>query len=372
LLFSGLTKRCALGDSGWVQPHAILEEFVLHITPVILSGGGGTRLWPMSTPQTPKQFLALTGAETMFQMTLRRTMDRSRFAAPIIVANAAHAELVEAQLATIGITDAVLLLEPCARNTAPAIALAALVVDDATAPMLVMPSDHVILDQSAFDAATDALLPLVNDGWLATYGISPTGPETGYGYIQTGDTLCIGVQKVARFVEKPDSVRAEAMIAGGDHVWNGGIFLFRADRYLAALAANAPDMLASAQAAISAANRQGSQIHPDEAAFAASPSDSIDYAVMEKAARVAVAPVSMGWSDVGSWDALHEIGGKDDGGNTTIGAVRMTEAKGNLIHADGIRVSVHGVDDLIIVANGKEVLIMPRGTSQKVRDFAKD
>lgn len=342
------------------------------ITPVILSGGGGTRLWPLSTPATPKQFLALTGEETMFQMTLRRTMDRSRFAAPVIVANAAHAGLVEAQLAAIGIDDAIIILEPCARNTAPAIALAALCVDDAIAPMLVMPSDHVILDQPAFDAATDALLPMVEAGWLATYGINPTGPETGYGYIQTGDVLCDGVQVVSRFVEKPGADRAEAMIASGDHVWNGGIFLFRADIYLGVLAVEAPDMLAAAQAAMAAANRTGAQILPDHEAFAASPSDSIDYAVMEKAARVAVAPVAMGWSDVGSWDALHDLGDKDDGGNTTIGHVRLSEASGNLIHADGIRVSVHGVDDLIVVANGREVLILPRGSSQKVRDFAKD
>ena len=342
------------------------------ITPVILSGGGGTRLWPLSTPATPKQFLALTGEETMFQMTLRRTMDRSRFAAPVIVANAAHAGLVEAQLAAIGIDDAIIILEPCARNTAPAIALAALCVDDAKATILVMPSDHVILDQPAFDAATDALLPMVEAGWLATYGISPTGPETGYGYIQTGDVLCDGVQVVSRFVEKPDMDRAEAMIASGDHVWNGGIFLFRADIYLGVLASEAPDMLAAAQAAMAAAKRTGAQILPDHEAFAASPSDSIDYAVMEKAARVAVAPVAMGWSDVGSWDALHDLGDKDDGGNTTIGHVRLSEASGNLIHADGIRVSVHGVDDLIVVANGREVLILPRGSSQKVRDFAKD
>lgn len=341
------------------------------ITPVILSGGGGTRLWPLSTPETPKQFLALTGDETMFQMTVRRTMDRSRFAAPLIVANAAHAALVEAQLAGIGVDDAILVLEPCARNTAPAIALAALVIEDPKAPMLVMPSDHVILDRAAFDAATDALLPLVSDGWLATYGISPTGPETGYGYIQTGKVIAGGVNQVASFVEKPDASRAATMIADGDHVWNGGIFLFRADIYLGTLAVEAPEMLAAAQAAIATARRTATQILPGHAAFAASPSDSIDYAVMEKAARVAVAPVAMGWSDVGSWDALHELGTKDDGGNTAIGAVRLSEANRNLIHADGIRVSIHGVDDLIVVANGSEVLILPRGSSQKVRDFAK-
>ena len=326
----------------------------------------------MSTPAQPKQFLALTGEETMFQMTLRRTIDRDRFAAPIIVAGAAHADLVAAQLAAIGIDDARVILEPCARNTAPAIALAALCVDDTRAPMLVMPSDHVILDQTAFDAATDALLPLVQDGWLATYGITPTAPETGYGYIQTGDIVGAGVHQVARFVEKPDAVSAQTMIAGGDHVWNGGIFLFRADVYLGTLAVEAPDMLAAAQSAISSAKRTATQIYPDADAFAASPSDSIDYAVMEKAARVAVAPVAMGWSDVGSWDALHELGGKDEGGNASIGDVRLSEATGNLIHADGIRVSIHGVDDLIVVANGKEVLILPRGHSQKVRDFAKD
>ncbi len=344
----------------------------MRITPVILSGGGGTRLWPLSTPQTPKQFLALTGDETMFQMTVRRTMDRNRFAAPVIVAGAAHAALVEAQLAAIGVDDALIILEPCARNTAPAIALAALSVDGQKTPLLVMPSDHVILDQAAFDAATDALLPLVNDGWLATYGISPTGPETGYGYIQLAEEEAPSVNRVARFVEKPDAARAAAMIASGDHVWNGGIFLFRADIYLGALAVHAPGILAAAQSAVAGATREGSQIHPDHAAFAASPSESIDYAVMEKAERVAVAPVNMGWSDVGSWDALHEIGDKDDSHNTTIGEVRLSEASGNLIHADGIRVSVHGVNDLIVVANGKEVLILPRGSSQKVRDFAKD
>ncbi len=340
------------------------------ITPVILSGGGGTRLWPMSTRERPKQFLALTGEDTMFQMTLRRVMDRTRFALPIIVGNAAHAATIEAQLTEIGVTDAVLMLEPAPRNTAPAIALAALVVEDKSSPLLVMPSDHVILDPAAFDAATEALLPLVNDGWLATYGISPTAPETGYGYIQTGEALSAAVSRVAHFVEKPDGARAAEMIASGDHVWNGGIFLFRADIFLGALAVHAPDMLAASQAAMDAAKHDGNRIYPDEAAFAACPADSIDYAVMEKADRVAVAPTAMGWSDVGSWDALHEMRGKDDTGNSSIGDVRLTEASGNLIHADGIRVSVHGVDDLIIVANGKEVLILPRGKSQDVKNFA--
>ena len=339
------------------------------IVPVILSGGGGTRLWPLSTPDRPKQFLALTGDRTMFQLTLDRVNDTQNFAAPIIVANAAHADLVDEQCAN---ENAVILLEPCARNTAPAIALAALAVSDPGAVLLVMPSDHVITNVAAFHAATQAALPLVEAGYMVTYGIAPTGPETGYGYIQMGDTLAGGLQAVARFVEKPDTASAEAMLAQGNHSWNGGIFLFRADTFLGALAVHAPNMLAAAQAAMLTAKRSGNRIAPDEEAFAACPSDSIDYAVMEKAERVAVVPVNMGWSDVGSWDALHQLGGKDEGGNTSIGAVRLSEATGNLIHADGIRVSIHGVDDLIVVANGREVMIMPRGSSQKVRDFAKD
>jgi mannose-1-phosphate guanylyltransferase len=339
------------------------------ITPVILSGGGGTRLWPLSTPDRPKQFLALTGDRTMFQLTLDRVSDTQNFTAPIIVANAAHADLVDAQCAD---KNAVILLEPCARNTAPAIALAALAASDPKAVLLVMPSDHVITDVAAFHAATQAALPLVEAGYMVTYGIAPTGPETGYGYIQMGEALSGGLQAVARFVEKPDAPRAEAMLKQGNHSWNGGIFLFRADTYLGALAVHAPDMLTAAVAAMASADRNGNRITPDEAAFAACPSDSIDYAVMEKAKRVAVVPVKMGWSDVGSWDALYHLNAKDAAANAIAGTARLDNATGNLIHADGIRVSIHGVDDLIVVANGREVMIMPRGTSQKVRDFAKD
>jgi mannose-1-phosphate guanylyltransferase len=334
----------------------------MQITPVILSGGGGTRLWPMSRPECPKQFLALTGDKTMFQMTLERTPSGTQFAAPIIVANASHADLVEHQLAEEGITGATILLEPCARNTAPAIALAALAAYDVKAPLLVMPSDHVILDVPAFHAAIAAALPLVKQGWLATFGIAPTGPETGYGYIQTGETIADGVHQVSKFVEKPDAVRAAEMIAGGDHVWNGGIFLFRADMYLGALAVHAPGMLAAAQKAVAGARREDGRVYPEEAAFAASPSDSIDYAVMEKADRVAVVPVSMGWSDVGSWDAIHEIGG-----NTSAEHILEIDGSGNLIRSDGIRIHTVGMENMIVVASGNDVLILPRGASQDVK-----
>jgi mannose-1-phosphate guanylyltransferase len=342
----------------------------MRITPVILSGGGGTRLWPLSTPEKPKQFLALTGARTMFQMTVQRVGNKELFSAPYIVSGTTHAEIAEQQLAAIGINDAILILEPCARNTAPAIALAALAAGDPDALLLIMPSDHVITDPDSFFAASQKAAAKASEGWIVTYGITPTAPETGYGYIKMGKEIAAGVQQVDRFIEKPDAVNAAAMLAEGNHSWNGGIFMLRADVYLGALAAHAPDILSATQKAIDQATREGQRILPDEAAFATSPSDSIDYAVMEKAERVAVVPVSMGWSDVGSWDALYDLGTKDAGGNAVVGNSRLVESNGNLVQADGIRVSIHGVDDLIVVANGREVMIIPRGQSQKVKDFA--
>jgi mannose-1-phosphate guanylyltransferase len=348
----------------------------MKITPVILSGGAGTRLWPMSRADQPKQFLPLTADATMFELTLARVRDAARFDPPIIVAGAGHGVLVDAQLAAAGVAPAAIILEPCARNTAPAIALAALAAEPKAA-LLIMPSDHVIADQAAFDRAIAAALPLLEDGWFVTFGIAPTGPETGYGYIAVGDPLAQGIHKVSRFVEKPDAARAQAMIAGGDHVWNGGIFLLRADMYLGALAVHAPEMLGAAQAAMAGAARKGSHIHPDAAAFAACPSDSIDYAVMEKAAkenggRVAVVPVSMGWSDIGSWDALHDFGEKDANGNVIGGDVIALDSRNTLIRSDGIRISVSGVSDLIIIASGNDIMILPRGGSQAAKVIARE
>lgn len=335
------------------------------IVPVILSGGSGTRLWPMSTPEHPKQLLALTADETMLQLTARRTVGEA-FAAPIIVANARHAEEVEAQLERIGAPAQALILEPMGRNTAPAIALAALAAGDDSA-LLVMPSDHVIADVDAFHAAIHAAMPMVEQGWLVTFGIDPHAPETGYGWIHVGEAIAPRVHKVARFVEKPPRDRAEAMLASGDHAWNGGIFLFRADAYLGALALHAPAMLDAARQAMLTARHEGVRVFPDAEAFAASPSDSIDYAVMEKAAHVAVVPVSMGWSDLGSWDALHEISHGDDANNVCSGDVVAIETEGCLVQADGVRVALVGVSDLIVVANGKDVLVLPRGRSQEVK-----
>jgi mannose-1-phosphate guanylyltransferase len=340
------------------------------IIPVILSGGSGTRLWPMSTPERPKQMLALTAEETMLQLTAQRATGE-RFAAPIVVANARHAEMVEAQLEAVGAPAQSLILEPIGRNTAPAIALAALAAGGGSDALLVMPSDHVITDVPAFHAAIHAAMPLVLEGWLVTFGIEAHAPETGYGWIHVGAEIAGGVHRVANFVEKPPLDRAEAMLAAGDHAWNGGIFLFRADIYLGALAAHEPDMLFACQQAMGRARTEGRRVFPDAEAFAASPAESIDVAVMEKADRVAVVPVDMGWSDLGSWDALHAISDVDDDGNAHQGAphgeVIAIETVNCLIRTDGIRIATVGVEDLIIVASGNDVLILPRGRSQEVK-----
>ena len=342
------------------------------IIPVILSGGSGTRLWPLSTDQSPKQFLALASDRTMFADTLARAGDSTRFAAPLIIGAERHAALMEAELGGEAHEGARIILEPIARNTAPAIALAALAAGGGDAVMLVMPSDHVILDLPAFLAAVDPALPAARDGWLVTFGIEPTHPETGFGYIRMGDGLdhVPGVRKVDRFIEKPARDKAQAMLAEGHHSWNAGIFLMRADRYLAELARHAPDMDAEARAALAGADLTARLIRPDAERFAACPSDSIDYAVMERAERVAIVPVACGWSDVGSWDALADIGSADADGNTVAGDAVLIDTRGCHVHADGITVTASGIEDLIVIANGSHVMIVPKGRSQDVKKIA--
>jgi mannose-1-phosphate guanylyltransferase/mannose-1-phosphate guanylyltransferase/mannose-6-phosphate isomerase len=323
----------------------------------------------MSRPERPKQLLALTADDTMLQLTARRVAGEP-FAAPIVVANARHADLIDEQLAAAGIAPSAVVLEAAGRNTAPAIALAAIVAGGGEDALLVMPSDHVIADVDVFHAAIVRAMPLVAQGWLVTFGIEPDSAETGYGWIGRGEAIGDGVFRVRRFVEKPPLDAAEAMLAAGDHSWNGGIFLFRADMYLAALAQHDPAILVAVQAAMAGARYDGIRVLPDADAFAASPNDSIDFAVMEKAERVAVVPVAMGWSDLGSWDALHAISERDAAGNahgTAGGEVIAIDTRNCLVRSDGVRVALVGVEDLIVVAAGNDVLILPRGRSQEVK-----
>ncbi|WP_017672077.1 mannose-1-phosphate guanylyltransferase/mannose-6-phosphate isomerase [Blastomonas sp. AAP53] len=342
------------------------------IIPVILSGGSGTRLWPLSVETRPKQFLPLASANSMFADTLARICDTALFGPALIIGAERHSALMESELSGEAFADARIILEPSARNTAPAIALAAIATGSGDAVMLVMPSDHVITDLPAFLAAVTTALPAAQAGWLVTFGINPTGPETGFGYIQMANPLdgMPDVRKVARFIEKPARDKAEAMLAQGNYAWNAGIFLMRADRYLEELAAHAPEMHRTAHGALDGIDPAARCIRPLPDQFAACPSDSIDYAVMERAERVAIVPVSCGWSDVGSWDALAEIGTPDTDGNTTSGEVVVLDSHNNHIHADGITVTVSGIDDLIIIANGHHVMVVPKGRSQDVKQIA--
>lgn len=333
------------------------------ITPVILTGGSGTRLWPLSRAARPKQFLKLTGDATLLEQTIARVAGPG-FNDPLLVGGAAQEDMLQ----LLAGSDASIILEPEARNTAPAIALAALVLPAKT-PMLVMPSDHVIADVCAFEAAVGKAAALAADGWLVTFGITPTGPETGYGYIEQGEALGGQGFRAARFVEKPDRETAQGFLDDGGYHWNGGIFLFTAGRYLEALESDAPEILAAARAAYDAGHRDGAVHRPDAAAFATAPGISIDYAVMEKDERVAIVPVSMGWSDVGSWDALHEISAQDENGNALAGDILSIDTARSLVRSDGIKVTTIGVDNLIIVATKDAVLVMPRGESQRVKEI---
>jgi mannose-1-phosphate guanylyltransferase/mannose-1-phosphate guanylyltransferase/mannose-6-phosphate isomerase len=334
------------------------------ITPVILSGGTGTRLWPLSRLGRPKQLIALGGGDTLLQATLARVADPERFAPPVIVASEDHAEAIEAQL---GGVAARLILEPEARNTAPAIALAALSAGEDDI-LLVMPSDHAVSDTAAFRAAVEAALPFAEDGWLMTFGIRPDRAETGYGYIRRGEALGEGVFQAAAFEEKPQRETAEAYLADGGYDWNAGIFLFRADACVAALEAHVPDIVAAVRRALEGATEESLRLRPDAAAFAAAPARSIDRAVMEKGGRIAVVPVAMGWSDIGSWEALHALGPQDASGNVMTGDVVAPDSRGCLIRSDGPVVVALGVEDLVIVATERAVLVVPRGESQRVKE----
>ena len=338
------------------------------IRPVILSGGSGTRLWPLSRSDNPKQMLPLLPPDTLLQATARRVLG-SGFLPSYVVANNRHASAIAAQLDGCGAPADAMILEPMGRNTAPAIAAAAALAAE-TAPatlLLVMPSDHVIANPEAFHRAIARAAPVAAEGWLVTFGITPTGPETGYGYIEAGESIARDVRRVVRFVEKPDRETAEDYLASGRFAWNGGIFLFRADAILDALGHCVPAIRDAALSSIAGARREGPVIRPDPLAFAASPSQSIDYAVMERWDRVAMVPAEMGWSDIGSWDALHEFAEATGAASDDDDHVVAIDTENCLIRTSGPLVAAVGIKDLIVIATDDAVLVAPRGRSQEVR-----
>lgn len=327
----------------------------------------------MSRSAFPKQLLPLTGETSLLQATAQRAADTSLFAAPMIVAGEEHRFLIMDQLAAIDLAAKAIILEPAGRNTAAAIALAAHHLQQAGGKdqlMLVMPSDHVISDVSAFHAAILAALPAVRRGALATFGVQPTSPQTGYGYIKLGDQLPDHprVHRVDRFVEKPDLAAAKTYIATGDHVWNSGIFLLHAGSYLAELASHAPKIATQVDVAMQAAAADGLFLRPETHAFQACPSVSIDYAVMEHTNKACVVPVDMGWSDVGTFDMLWTIGSKDSDGNLTSGAVIAIDSHNNLLRGtDGLLLTTVGLDDMVVVATRDAVLVAPKNRAQDVK-----
>jgi len=336
-----------------------------HLQPILLSGGSGTRLWPLSREAYPKQFLPLVGNDTMLQATWKRVAPLAT-SAPIVVANEEHRFLVAEQLRQIGAPTPAILLEPVGRNTAPAIAAAALhaTADGQDPLLLVLPSDHVVRDEEAFRLAVLAACAAAESGALVTFGIVPDAPETGFGYIQAAAGY--GLRPVLRFVEKPDADAARSYLAAGGYYWNSGMFLFRASRYLQELGEFRPDIVAAVTAALASAKRDGDFIRLDQAAFSASPSDSIDYAVMEKTTHAMVLPVDIGWSDVGSWSALWEVAERDANGNAHHGDVIAVDTRNSYAYAQRL-VALVGVDDMVVVETDDAILVARKDRVQEVK-----
>ncbi len=332
------------------------------IHPVILCGGSGTRLWPVSRKTKPKPFLPLIGDTTLFEQAVGRVAGDARFGAPIVVAGAQHIDLIEAQIGPA--REHRLIVEPMGRNTAPAIALAAALLppDDI---MLVCPSDHHIADEAEFRAAAVAAAALAQENWMVSFGIAPTHPETGYGYLHRGAELPGGFQ-IARFVEKPDLERAKAYLASGEYSWNGGIFAFRAGALLDELKAHRPEMAELVAKAVAEGTDEGSRFHPAAEPFEAIDGDSIDYAVMENTSRAAMVPADMGWSDIGNWAALQDAMEQDADGNSVRGTADLVDCSNVMASSDGPRVSAVGLEDVCIVVSGDEVLVTTRDGAQIV------
>jgi len=338
------------------------------LLPIIMAGGTGSRLWPLSRQLNPKQFLKLCGDSTLLQQTLSR-LDGLEIEPPAIICNEAHRFMVAEQLRQLSVTDASILLEPTGRNTAPAIALAALnaTLNGEDPVLLVLAADHFIADDRAFQQSVQSAEVLARRNKLVTFGIVPTHAETGYGYIQRGSSLPQQGFEVARFVEKPDSGTAQDYLDAGDYYWNSGMFMFKASVYLEALREFRPDILDACIRAFEGGSQDMDFVRVDEAAFAECPEESIDYAVMEKTSDAAVIPLDAGWSDIGSWSALWEIGKKDAEGNVCKGDSLAINTRNSLVHAEHKLVATVGVEDLIVVETKDAVLVAHKDDVQDVK-----
>lgn len=339
--------------------------------PVILSGGSGSRLWPLSRALFPKQFLALHADITMLQDTLQRLNGLAAVAAPMVVCNEEHRFIVAEQLRGQKLGHSSILLEPVGRNTAPAIAVAAIAAQQngEDPVLLVLPADHVIQNNAAFHAGIEVARKAAEAGSMVTFGIKPTAPEVGYGYIKAASASTTpGTLRLERFVEKPNHATAEQYVASGEYFWNSGMFMFRASVYLAELEKFAPDMVSACRAAVVGGQADLDFIRLDKNAFAACPEDSIDYAVMEKTDKAVVVPLDAGWSDVGSWSALWEIGAKDKNGNVTNGDVLTVNTNNSYVHAaDGRLIAVVGLDDVVVVETSDAILVAHKDKVQDVK-----
>lgn len=334
------------------------------IQPVILSGGAGTRLWPLSREHYPKQLLNLLGEGTLVQQTAARFNGNNDVAGPLFVCNEEHRFLIREQMEQIGARAAMIMLEPIGRNTAPAATLAALWLTNAGLDtiMLVMPADHIIKDRASFEATVVGALPIAKEGWLVTFGVMPTAPSTGYGYIRRG-----GGNAVVEFVEKPDRETAERYVQSGSYLWNSGIFLLRASVWLEELRRFAPDILQHCEAALAKGKRDGGFYHVDRDAFLKCRSESIDYAVMEKTNRAAVVPLDVGWSDVGAWSNLWEVAGQDENGNVVRGDVCLYDTQDSLVVAQHRLVAAIGLKNVIVIETPDALLVVDKSRAQDVK-----